>query len=248
MIEPERYAVVSCHVERPLDDRAWRRFSELQRRAPHGFRIAALVRPPDDGAGENSQLWLERAREASSHGPFGLHTHWGGPEQARPTEGAPAERVLREAAWLRQQELEPTLFCGGGWYLDGEVAGALAGLGFADCTGTSFRPRYLDGSAPRLDAARPCWLELPGNEGLLELPTTHSLGMLLRAALHPRGLREPLVHAYFHDTDLLDPRRAAALRLGLALLARRRVPADLDRVAAEARADERLPVSKAFRR
>ena len=28
----ERYAVVSCHVERPLDDRIWERFSRLQAR------------------------------------------------------------------------------------------------------------------------------------------------------------------------------------------------------------------------
>jgi hypothetical protein len=35
------------------------------------------------------------------------------------------------------------------------------------------------------------------------------------------------VHAYFHDTDLLDPRRSAALRVALALLGRRRKRTDL---------------------
>jgi hypothetical protein len=247
MIERERYAVVSCHVERPLDDRAWRLFSRFQERMPHGFRIAALVRPPNEASGEDARLWLERARESAARGPFGLHTHWGGPEQARPLGGDPAQRVLREAAWLGEQGLEPALFCGGGWYLDGDVAAALAGLGCADCTGTAFRPRYLDELSPRLGAARPCWLELPGGERLLELPTTHSLGMLVRAVLQPRSLREPLVHAYFHDTDLLDGRRAVGLRLALGLLARRRRPADLDRVALEARAEE-LPVILPFAR
>ena len=57
--------------------------------------------------------------------------------------------------------------------------------------------------------------------------------MLVRAVLRPRALREPVVHAYFHDTDLLDRRRATALRIGLALLGRRRVPTDLDRLADE---------------
>jgi hypothetical protein len=57
--------------------------------------------------------------------------------------------------------------------------------------------------------------------------------MLLRAAADPRALREPVVHAYFHDTDLLDRRRTAALRLGLLMLGRRREPTDLDRLASE---------------
>ena len=43
-------AVVSCHVERPLDDRVWSRFAHLQTRTPGGFRIAALMRPPDRAA------------------------------------------------------------------------------------------------------------------------------------------------------------------------------------------------------
>jgi hypothetical protein len=40
---PERYAVVSCHVERPLDDEVWSRFFALQRARPGGFAIAALL-------------------------------------------------------------------------------------------------------------------------------------------------------------------------------------------------------------
>ena len=34
----KRYAVVSCHVERPLDDDCWRRFSAFQARGPAGSR------------------------------------------------------------------------------------------------------------------------------------------------------------------------------------------------------------------
>src|SRR5438128_824534 len=118
----KRYAVVSCHVERPLDDRIWERFSRLQARFP----IAALIRPPDEAAREDPQLWLERARTAATRGSLGHHTHWGGPAQARPVDGNPAERVLREGKWLQEQGLSPTLFCGGGWYLDAEVAAAAA--------------------------------------------------------------------------------------------------------------------------
>ena len=54
--------------------------------------------------------------------------------------------------------------------------------------------------------------------------------MLARAAPHPRRLDEPLVHVYFHDTDLLDRRRELGLRIGLRVLALRRTPTDLDAV------------------
>src|SRR5918911_1154777 len=119
-----KYAVVSCHVERPLDDAVWERFSALQKRRPGGFRIAALMRPADAGAGEE-----ERA-----------------------------------------------------------------------------------------------WLELTDGRRLLELPTTHSLGMLARGVL---GRLPRVVHAYFHDYDLADPRRRAVLVAALTVLGRRRRTTDL---------------------
>ena len=52
----------------------------------------------------------------------------------------------------------------------------------------------------------------------------------LAAAANPNEppLPEPLVHVYFHDTDLLDRRRASALELGLRLLRLRRRPGLLD--------------------
>src|SRR5919202_1118716 len=105
MAGEKRYAFVSCHVERPLDDRVWARFEALQSARPGGFRIAALMRPPDAEAGEDEALWLERARRAAELGPLGHHTHWGGPGRARPvdgarhvpgTEGGPARRVRCE--------------------------------------------------------------------------------------------------------------------------------------------------------
>ena len=123
---------LSCHVERPLDDQRLGSFSELQALRPHGFRTAALMRPPDPD--ENETLWLARARIAAARGPFGHHTHWGGATQARPVDGDPAERVRREAAWLRDRGLEPRFFCGGGWYMDESVATTLVELGYTDCT------------------------------------------------------------------------------------------------------------------
>jgi hypothetical protein len=218
-------ALVSCHVERPLDDRAWAAFSTLQTRTPGGFRVAALMRPPDRAAGEDEELWLERARAAAARAPFGLHTHWGSPEQARPTDGDPAERVGREVAWLREHGLAPKFFCGGGWYMDAGVAQTVAELELTDCSATAFRPSYLPVEAPRLELGMPARFRLPSGALLPELPATHSLGMLARAVLGPLPT---FVHAYFHDTDLLVPRRRLPLEAALRLLGLRRRPTDLD--------------------
>jgi hypothetical protein len=231
MVEMKRYAVVSCHVERPLDDRAWALFAALQRRRPGGFRIAALMRPPDRNAGEDEERWIERARSASDHGPFGHHTHFGGRETARPQEGGSqhAERVRSEAEWLRGRNLRPRFWCGGGWYIDEAVAEAIAGLGYADCSATAFRPSYLPARTPRMSLSEPAWIRLQGGR-LLELPSTHSLGRAARSAL---GLLPGYVHVYFHDTDLLDLRRRVALVAALTVLGRRRHPSDLTQLAAE---------------
>jgi hypothetical protein len=218
-----RYAVVSCHVERPLDDAVWERFAALQRHRPGRFAIAALMRPPAEG--EDESVWLERAREAQTHGPLGLHTHWTAPDHARPTGGDPAALVREQAAWLRSAGLQAELFCGGGWYFDESVGEVLAELGYADCTATAFHPRYLASGAARLQLDEPAWLELASGRRLLEVPTTHSIGMLVRGVLAPD--RRQILHAYFHDTDLLDRRRSAALRIGLAVLGRRRKRTDL---------------------
>jgi hypothetical protein len=224
----KRYAVVSCHVEQPLDDRLWRRFESLQESRPGGFPIAALIRPPDPEGGESAreEAWLERARAAASRAPFGLHTHWTAPDQARPKGGDPAARVVRELAWLKERSLELRLFCGGGWYADAEVAGVLAGAGLIDCTPTRFRPSYLPPEARRLDLGEPSSIALADGRELAAIPSTRSLGMLVRALFRPGALAEPVVHVYFHDTELASARRRLLLRLALVLLARRRVPLD----------------------
>jgi hypothetical protein len=189
-------AVVSCHLERPLDDAAWRRFDALRRSRPGGFDIVPLIRPPDPAFGEDEERWLERARTL---GDLGLHTHWTSPTHARPTSGDPARRVRDEAAWLHERGLTPRWFCGGGWYTDDAVSDAVQELGLVDCTERGGRPR----------------------SGVL--PTTHSLGHLARALLGPLP---DYVHAYFHDYDLLESQRRIALVTSLTVLGRRSRPAD----------------------
>jgi hypothetical protein len=189
-------AVVSCHLERPLDDEAWGRFDAFRRSRPGGFDVVALIRPPDPAFGEDEERWLERARTIEQ---LGLHTHWTSPTHARPTGGDPAQRVRDEAAWLRERGLAPRWFCGGGWYTDDAVREAVRELGLIDCTER--------GGAPKTGV----------------LPTTHSLGQLARVVLGP--LPE-YMHAYFHDYDLLDRQRRAALVMSLKVLGRRSRRAD----------------------
>jgi hypothetical protein len=234
-VSRERYAVVSCHVERPLDDEVWARFAALQRRRPGGFRIAALMRPAETSAGEDEGTWVVRAREAAALGPLGHHTHWTAPDHARPTTGGAGERVAAEGARLRELGLAPTLFCGGGWYTDVEVAEACAELGYVDCTLRATRPPYLARDEPWASLADPARVRLPSGASFRALPTTHSLGDLARAL---RGRSFPgFVHVYFHDTDLSSRRRAVLLRALLPVLARRARATDLDTLAAELGAD-----------
>ena len=228
----ERYAVVSCHVERPLDDSVWARFAALQEARPGGFAIAALMRPPDAAHGEDEATWLARAREAAVRGPLGHHTHWTAPDHARPTGDATGARVSDEGRRLRESGIAPTLFCGGGWYSDAEVAEACAELGYVDCTPRAARPPYLGAGERWASLSEPARIELPSGGELAAIPTTHSLGDLARAL--PRRALPRLVHVYFHDTDLLDRRRRAYLHTGLRVLAHRAQVLDLDTLAASA--------------
>lgn len=225
------YAVVSCHVEQLLDDAIFSRYLRFVARRPFGFRVTSLVRAADPAAGEDGDRWAERVSLLAEHGPLGQHTHFGGRTQARPVGGDPAARVRDDAQLFRRAGFEPGWFCGGGWYMDEAVASAAAELGYRDCTATSFRPAYLAAGAPRLAATEPVWIRL-GAARLFELPTTHSIGPAARAAFGrlPAGT----VHVYFHDYDLVEPRRRVALVGTLAALAVRRRATDLDAVAAVA--------------
>ena len=221
-----RYAVVSCHVERPLDDRVWAAFEKLLVSRPGGFVVTPFLRPPDASVGEDETVWLERARRAAGLAPLGHHTHWGGVEQARP-QGVDATAVVREqVTWLRERGLSPRFFCGGGWYLDEPLAATLSELGYVDCTATTFLQSYLAPGAKRLQLDGPRRVVVRGGT-LLELPATHSLGMLARGFARLGGL----VHLHFHDWELVDPKRAAALGLLLRLLRLRRMPLGIDELA-----------------
>ena len=127
-----------------------------------------------------------------------------------------------------------TCFCGGGWYSDDSVAGACSTLGYVDCTPRASRPPRLEEGGAWVELAVPAIVETPSGE-VLAIPTTHSLGELVRLAFRPRPTPATVVHGYFHDTDLLDARRRRALVASLAVLGRRRTARDIDALAADVR-------------
>jgi len=231
----KRFAVVTCHVERLLDDRVWPRYRSFLQSRRGGFPITSLVRPPDESAGEDAGLWLERVDELAGIGPVGHHTHWTAPDHARPLpEANTAERVRREADWLRSHDVAAASFCGGGWYTDSEVAAACAELRYVDCTPRSHRPPRLENGGRWAELGAPAVVRTTAGE-LTVVPTTRSLGELARLAFRPQRIEDAVVHGYFHDTDLLDGRRRRALAAALVVLGRRRRPAALGEVAAALR-------------
>ena len=225
--------MLSCHVERVLDDRVWRLFGDLHAGRPFGFTPTPLVRSPAFAEGEAGGPWLERVRALAARAPIGHHTHFGGVHHARPRiAGGTGELVRSEAVWLREHGLAPAWFCGGGWYLDRDVAGAVADLGYADTTAVTAVPRYWIEGARHLALRGPAWVRLDNGRRFFELPSSHSLGTAVRDLLWRGTAGEP-VHIHIHDWELLDRRRRAALHAVLRVLAVTHRPLPLEAVIAE---------------
>ena len=99
------------------------------------------MRPPARTRRRGSSARARRPRAARS-----ATTRTG---RARPR--APDGRRHRRSACsqegrrLRELGLAPTLFCGGGWYTDADVAEACAELGYVDCTPRARRPAVSRG-------------------------------------------------------------------------------------------------------
>ena len=227
----ERYAVVSCHVERPLDDAVWARFVALQRRRPSGFR--------DRGAHAAGRRRVRRGRDVVARaGTPGCGARAARPpralDRARTTRGprAPTRASAcspREPECASSASLRRSSAAAAGTRTTRSSrpvrssATSTARLGHADL-------RTCARASAGRHSPQPAVVELPSGRTLAAIPTTHSLGDLARAL--PRRDLPELVHVYFHDTDLLDARRRALLRVALPALARRARVTDLDALAA----------------
>ena len=224
------YAVVSCHVERPLDDAVWDALPRASRSPARRLsdRLAACARRP---TARTSERFVERAREATALGPFGHHTHWTSPTHARPTGGDPAEQVLREGRWLREQRPRAALLL---------RRRLVHGRG-RDGRGRRARLRRLhrDRRRGRRSCRRarraPRSTRPPGSASTTAAACSSCRARTRSAPprARSRGALPPVVHVHFHDYELLDARRRAALSLTLRLLARRRRPVEPGAIEAE---------------
>ena len=237
----ERYAVVSCHVERPLDARVWARVRRTAA-APAGRDSRRSAHPASGlrgGRARRDDLARARARRGrprASRPPHALHEPDARPaDRRRPGRAgrpggsvAPRARALRRpssaaAAGTRTQAWRRHVPRSDTWT-------SRRGRRARRTCRTGPPGRSSTGRRGSTSAPRPC---------STAVPTTHGAGDLLRAVVRP-GLPAQ-VHAYFHDTDLVDPRRRRLIALGLRLLARRRPASDLDAVAASLDAAPLVP-------
>ena len=107
--------------------------------APGGLRPSARTRT--SGRERAREAPAARAPARAPHALDGARPRAAG--ATVPCSDGTGERVVAEAARLRELGSAPTLFCGGGWYTDLEVAEACAELGYVDCTPRATRPPYL---------------------------------------------------------------------------------------------------------
>ena len=109
--------------------------------------------------------------------------------------------------------------------------GAVAELGYVDCTATAGAAAVpAAGLAAR--GARRAGVDPPRRRPPRARAAEHALARQ-RGARRSRGALPPVVHVHFHDYELLDRRRRAALSVALRLLARRRRPVEPGAVEAE---------------
>ena len=227
----ERYAVVSCHVERPLDDAVWALFSALQRRRPGGFR--------DRGSHSSGRRRVRGGRVRLARAG-----------RARPLQTGRSDttRTGRRPTTLGPRAVRPVSASSPrarGSVSSGSRRGCSAEAAGMPTSRSRRRVRSSGTSTARHAPARPPYL--PPGERWASLTALRSSscrrdGRWARfrrrtrsaTSLAPsrRRVLPDLVHVYFHDTDLLDRRRRALLGLLLRLLARRARVSDLDALAA----------------
>ena len=222
----KRYAVVSCHVERPLDDACWSRFSRSAGPAPG--------RLPDRSADTTPRCGRRRGRgSAGSSGRAGRPSK--GRSASTPTSSLPGMHGRQnpgpstpsacgsEAGWLRESRSRA-------WRSSAAAAGtwtrALAEtLSPSSATPTARRPpsgrptsrRARRGSRPPTRRGSPCRAERACSSSPRRTRSAWPPG--LRSAV---ARAATVVHVYFHDTDLLSAAATARSSSPCAVLGRRR--------------------------
>ena len=200
--------MVSCHVERPLDTAVWDRYRDLCIARPgwvsHRLAAATAGRRRGRGAVRRARPRGDGARAVRAPHALDVADARAADRRRRPggagaARGTLAARARARAALLLRRRLVHR--CGSDerrrrpgvrrFHRD-------ARRGRRSCRPTR--------RAPSLDA--PAWIRLDDGRRVFELPSTHSLGSAARALA---GDLPRAVHVHFHDYELLDRKRRAAL-------------------------------------
>ena len=199
----------------------WARFGALQA-AARRLRHRSAAPAAGSARGEDDER-LARARAAGGRARARSVTTRTGPPptHARPTGGDPGARVLRRGPPAARARARAALFCGGGWYTDPAGRRGVRRARLRRLHGDRLPPGYLAAGAPRLALAGARAGSCPSGRRLLELPSTHSLGMLAARA-DAAGLALPSSTST-STTPTSSTRAAGRARLVAArLLGRRR--------------------------
>ncbi|MEW6106962.1 MAG: hypothetical protein AB1563_11475 [Bacillota bacterium] len=221
-----RLACLSIHTEKLHQDAVWQVVQQLAATcANDGAKLTFFVHPfwPEKARIDIS----ERVHQLASLGhEIGQHTHFydactGVVPGHKTTDISPdnaLHRLEEDYTWLERVGIRPAGFVSGGWAWPELLVPWLTDHGFAyDCTARSYQPdqAYPFDPSPTMFAG-----------GLVEIPTTAPLRHVALRVLRKRppglsvgGLRYELV--YCHDDDLLEWRKRLALRVAVAVFARK---------------------------
>ena len=155
-----KLATVSCHVERPLDDRTLGRVLGVPgppagRLRDRGADAPARRRTRARRSGSPARGSPPRAgRSATTR--TGAGANQARPVGRRPGRARPAER--RPGCASAGSSRSSSAAAAGTWTRASPPRSPSSG--YADCTATAFRPDYLAADAPRLELAEPAWLRV----------------------------------------------------------------------------------------
>ncbi len=203
-VKPGRplYLSVCVHTEKIQDDETFGGLLELGRALP--FRACACVMTPAnpfiradmEKRGLSEAVFISRLKALDEFFDIGYHGHWCRQGGGSPSAGTEIERAgfsltfddpealkeqfREEYDWLSANLYPPEFYSAGWWVMNPSVAGLLAEKGFkADC---SLRRNYADTFGRRaleetLMPENGVPFELPGAEGVTELPSVFYLHM-----------------------------------------------------------------------
>ena len=189
--------------------RSGTRFARLQQRPAGRISHRRARAPARRAGGEDDALWLERAREAAARGPFGQHTHWTRPTTPGPPAATRARACCDEGAWLRERGAAADALLRRRLVHRRARRSGVRGARLRRLHAALRRGRRTSPTAPLgRSSAAPAWIKFRQVRPCSPSRPPARSASWRAGAIARQGSGEPVVHVYFHDTDLLDRKPA----------------------------------------